>query len=150
MKYFLFGALLLSSTMAFAGDIRVDCGELIKYKSTSKSVLKFPASILIPLRLPAIKVKLKNSSSFSRIYKGQTIVSSAERRKKIKLGYTDETNREKHLGLLKTAKEEMKLTKSPAYVCFGEVQGLDRWHKILSTSLESREKAFDELVRKYQ
>ena len=110
MKYFLFGALLLSSTMAFAGDIRVDCGELIKYKSTSKSVLKFPA----------IKVKLKNSSSFSRIYKRQTIVSSAERRKKIKLGYTDETNREKHLGLLKTAKEEMKLTKSPAYVCFGE------------------------------
>jgi len=150
MKKFILLALIILPTLSFAGDIQVKCGELIKYKSGSKSVLKFPASILIPLRLPAIKVKLRNVSSFTKMYGSQEIVGSPVRKEKIKLGYTDEANRSKHLLLLKEAKEEMKKTNLPAYVCFGEVKGLDRWHKILNYSMDSSEEAFSELVRKYQ
>jgi hypothetical protein len=97
MKYFLFGILLISSSVSFAGDIKVDCGELIRYKSGSKSVLRFPMSILVPLRLPAIKVKLKKSSSMAKVYGHQEVVSSPVKRKKIKLGYSDETNRQSFL-----------------------------------------------------
>lgn len=150
MKKIVLTALLILPTLSFAGDIQVKCGELIKYKATSKSVLKFPASILIPLRLQAIKVKLRNVSSFTKMYGSQQIVSSPIKKEKIKLGYSDDANRAKHLGYLKEAKEQMKKTKQPAYVCFGEVKGLDRWHKILNYSMESNEDAFSELVRKYQ
>lgn len=150
MKYLVLLMLALTTSLSFAGDIRVECGELVKYKKTSKAILKFPASLLIPLRLPALKVKMKKVSSFSKIYNGQTMTSEPVKKKKIKLGYTDESNLQKHLDLLKAAKEEMKLTKAPMYVCFGEVKGLDRWHKILGTSADSKEKIFAELVRKYQ
>lgn len=149
MKFFFVGLMLLSTSISFAGDIQVNCGELIRYRQGSKSILEFPASILIPLRLPALKVKMRNVSSHTKTYGDPVISSEPVKKKRVKLSYSDETNLAKHVALLKEAKEEIKLTKGKAFVCFGEVKGLDRWHKILSYSMDSKEEALAELIKKY-
>ena len=149
MKYFFVGLMLLSASVSFAGDIQVDCGELIRYRQGTKSALGFPGNIFLPLRLPALKVKMRNVSSFTKTYGNPVVSSEPQKKKRVKLSYSDEVNLAKHVSLLKEAKEEIKLTKGKAFVCFGEVKGLDRWHKILSYSMDSNEEAFAELVRKY-
>jgi hypothetical protein len=149
MKFLLIASILFSSMGSFAGSLNVHCGEIVKVKEKTKNPLPFPISLIaVGLRLPALKVKLKNAENF--IDGGIPGKGEKERTFKNKYAFSNSTNYEKLHGILTEALEEKERLQVPVYACIGEVSGLDRWHKVASYSLRSSDDAFEELRQKYR
>lgn len=143
--------MLAVSLNTFAGVLNVDCGTIKKVKETRKNPLPgVVLKVLTPgLRMSALKVKLRDAVNYT--VNGDFIASAQMvKRTKQKRAYGSNDNYDKHLKLLNEALELQESSSRDVYVCYGEVKGLDRWHKIASYSTVSRDDALEDLIKKYR
>lgn len=150
MNKLLLLVLFVTSSVSFAGTIDVDCGTIKKVKETRKSLFRFPLNIItLGFGTDALKVKLKNSTTYNVSVQGFINTLDESKRSKTKLGYLGTDNYNKHLALIEEAIDIQDQSDEDVYVCFGKVTGLDRWHRIAEYSTVSKKDALEELIRKY-
>jgi hypothetical protein len=139
MKHILVMIALVYSSLGLACNIKANCGIIRSVKESSISRL------MLPLGVPAIKLKLKNASTFISCSEGAQPTQNDIGTHTQKYLYIGGEKLQDHMLILKSALETSREHKRPMFVCLGNyVNGVVN-KSIVSVSSTSNEDAFQQL-----